>query len=135
MVPNFGIFVPSQNLQLDKFEGADFKYENNFLKLYPKNTQIGQLWSHFLLLLLSLLFFSIFSISINSRALISNMTLAFSNFSLKYSRRASLVESLGFLFLRKTFHFELFNLYFLSITFLDIDKIETWKNMIKTRFQ
>ena len=45
------------------------------------------------------------------------------------------VESLGFLFLRKTFHFELFNLSFPSITFLDIDKIETWKNMIKTKFQ
>ena len=29
-----------QILQLDKFEGADFKYDNSFLKLLLKNTQI-----------------------------------------------------------------------------------------------
>ena len=29
---------------LDKFESVDFKYDNSFLKLQPKNTQIGHLW-------------------------------------------------------------------------------------------
>ena len=29
----------------DKFEGADLKYDNTFLKFYPKNTQIRQFWS------------------------------------------------------------------------------------------
>ena len=35
LFPNLGIFVFSQNLELDKFEGADFKYDNSFLKIYP----------------------------------------------------------------------------------------------------
>ena len=26
--------------QFDEFEGADFKYDNDFLKFYPTNTQI-----------------------------------------------------------------------------------------------
>ena len=28
-----------------KFEGANFKYDNNFLKLLPKNTQVRKFWS------------------------------------------------------------------------------------------
>ena len=51
MVPNLGIFVSSKNLQLDKFEGADFKYDNSFLKqkcpnqaFLVKNTQIIHFW-------------------------------------------------------------------------------------------
>ena len=38
--PNLCIFVFSQNLQIYKFEGADFKYDNSFLKFQPKSTQI-----------------------------------------------------------------------------------------------
>ena len=33
LVPNVGIFVFSQNLELDKCDGADFKYDNIFLKV------------------------------------------------------------------------------------------------------
>ena len=45
-------------------------------------------WFHFLLLLLLLLLFcSIFGIQINSTVVISNMTLAFSNFSLKILKK------------------------------------------------
>ena len=32
------------NFELDKFEIADFKYDNSYLKFYPKNTQIGHFW-------------------------------------------------------------------------------------------
>ena len=60
---NSGIFVPQfgyfyffgKILQIDKFEGADFKYDNRFFKIlaqkYPikafwvKNTQIRHFWS------------------------------------------------------------------------------------------
>ena len=27
-------------MQVDKFQSADFKYENTFLKFYPENTQM-----------------------------------------------------------------------------------------------
>ena len=41
MVPNLGVFIFfCEVLQLDKFEGADFKYDNSFSKFNPKNTQI-----------------------------------------------------------------------------------------------
>ena len=33
MVPNLDIFFFCKIFQLDKFEGADFKYENSFLKI------------------------------------------------------------------------------------------------------
>ena len=32
-------------LKLDKFEGADFKYDNSFFKFQPKNIQIRHFWS------------------------------------------------------------------------------------------
>ena len=32
-------------LQLDKFEGADFKYDNIVFKFQPQNTQIRHFWS------------------------------------------------------------------------------------------
>ena len=37
MVPNLVNFASSQNLQIYKFEGADLKYDNNFLKLWYLN--------------------------------------------------------------------------------------------------
>ena len=46
LVPNLGIFVFCRKvLQLDKFDGADFNYDNSFLKLSPKSTQISHFWS------------------------------------------------------------------------------------------
>ena len=83
-----------------------FQIWQPFFKSTGPNTQIRHFWSHFLLLLLLLLFCSIFSIWIISRALISNMTLVFSNFSLKYSK--GFFGPWDFLFLRKTFHFNKF---------------------------
>ena len=38
LVPNLGIFLFSQNLQLDKFQGGDLKYNNIIFKFQPKNT-------------------------------------------------------------------------------------------------
>ena len=35
-------------LQLDKFQSADFKYGNSFLKFQPQNTQIRHFWSQIL---------------------------------------------------------------------------------------
>ena len=40
MVPNSGIFIFHEILQLDKFEGVYFNYDNSVLKFWPKNTQI-----------------------------------------------------------------------------------------------
>ena len=40
-IPNLGFFVFfGKMLQLDKFEGADFKYDNIVCKFQPKNSQI-----------------------------------------------------------------------------------------------
>ena len=33
MIPNLDIFVFLPNLQLEKFEGAGFKYDNNFFQI------------------------------------------------------------------------------------------------------
>ena len=51
-VPNLGILFFHKILQIDKYEGADFKYDNNYLKILAqkftnkaflvKNTQIRQ---------------------------------------------------------------------------------------------
>ena len=52
-IPKCGSFGPKfrhfihQILQLDKFEGIDFKYNNRFLKFYCKNTQAGIFGSKF----------------------------------------------------------------------------------------
>ena len=68
--PKFPFFFFCEILQVDKFEGVDFEYNNSFLKFYPKNTQIRHFWSQF-------------CISTNLRVLISNMTIAFCNSSTK----------------------------------------------------
>ena len=38
--PKFKDFNLHQTLQLDKFEGVDFKYGNGFFKFQSENTQI-----------------------------------------------------------------------------------------------
>ena len=38
-------FIFPRILQIYKFEGADFKYGNSFLKFQPKNTKIKHFWS------------------------------------------------------------------------------------------
>ena len=55
MVTNFGILFFREIFQIDKFEGADFKYENSFFKTLPqkcpnqaflfKETQVTHFWS------------------------------------------------------------------------------------------
>ena len=40
LFPNLGIFIILEILQLDKFEGPDFVYENNMFKFEPQNKQI-----------------------------------------------------------------------------------------------
>ena len=47
MVPNLGIFLFQEILQFNKFESTYFKYDNIFLRFYPKNTQIRDLLSQF----------------------------------------------------------------------------------------
>ena len=53
--------------------GADFKYDNAFLKFLPKNTQIRHFWSQ----IHALSFFHEISQLINSKVLIPNMTIDF----------------------------------------------------------
>ena len=45
LLPNLDIFIFHEILQLDKFEGADFKYDSVIFKLQPKNTRIRDFWS------------------------------------------------------------------------------------------
>ena len=40
LVPKLKIFIFYQTLQLDKFEGFDFKYDNGFFEFQPENTQL-----------------------------------------------------------------------------------------------
>ena len=49
-VPNlsYTFFFSHEILQLDKFEGADFKYNNTFLKIVPENAQLRDIWSQIL---------------------------------------------------------------------------------------
>ena len=76
MVLNFDIvFFSSNFIKLDKFEGADFKYDNSFSKFQSKDTQIGQFW-HFHV-------FMKFTKSDKFEVLISNMTSSFSSSSPK----------------------------------------------------
>ena len=72
LVPNLGIFF-RKILQLDKFEVADFEYDNRFLKFYPENIQIRDFWSRIFV------FLTKFCSWANSRMLISNITILFSN--------------------------------------------------------
>ena len=72
-------------LHLDKFDGANFKYDNNFfLNSSPH--------------LVICFSFSEICTYINSRVLISNMTILFSNSRKKYPNKAFLVSSLDFFF-------------------------------------
>ena len=64
-----------------KFEGSDFKYDSRFLKLLSKNTQARHFWYQFQAFFV--LFFSKFCIQINSRMLISNMTIVLLKFQPK----------------------------------------------------
>ena len=79
MFPNLSIFVFSRNLQLDMFEGADFKYHNSFFKFQLKDTQIRYFWSE----LSGFLFCTKLCNQENLRALISNMAMTLSNSSPK----------------------------------------------------
>ena len=45
---NLGIFLFHKILQLDKFDGADFKYNTIVFKFQPKNIQIRLFWSQIL---------------------------------------------------------------------------------------
>ena len=45
LVPNLGTFVFLRNFELDKFEGADFRYVNTFSKFKLKSTKIRHFWS------------------------------------------------------------------------------------------
>ena len=40
-IPNLVIFILHEIFHFEKFESADFKYNNSFSKLHPKNTQKG----------------------------------------------------------------------------------------------
>ena len=65
----------------DKFDRADFKCENRFLKLLPKIVQARHFWYQFQAFLF--FFFSKICIQINSRMLISNMTIVLLKFQPK----------------------------------------------------
>ena len=65
-------------LQVDKFEGADFKYENIIFKFQTKKSRITHFWFQ-----IETFFFRKICNQTNLRALISNMTMAFSNSSPK----------------------------------------------------
>ena len=67
------------SLELDKFEGADFKYHNIIFKFQPKNTQIKHLGPKFK----DFYFCTKLCKKTNSKTLISNVTKIFSNSSRK----------------------------------------------------
>ena len=54
MVPNLDGFVFLRNLQLDKFEGANFKYDNSFFQIlarkYPNDAFFCPKCKYFLIL-------------------------------------------------------------------------------------
>ena len=43
-VPNVIHFIFHDTFQLDKFEGADFKYGNSFFKFQSHMTQMREFW-------------------------------------------------------------------------------------------
>ena len=47
LVPNLGNLFLREILQLDKFEGANFKHNNIILKFQSKNTKTRHLWPQF----------------------------------------------------------------------------------------
>ena len=65
--------------QLDKFEGADFKYDNVVFKFQPKNTKIRHFWSK----VWNFCFCTKLCSKTNSRMRIWIMTILFSNSSPK----------------------------------------------------
>ena len=81
-------------MQVDKFEAADFKYDNFFLKFYLKNTQISHFWS------------KLYSWTI-LRALISNMTMSFLNSNPKIPKEKIFYPKYKYcLFRLETLHIE-----------------------------
>ena len=76
MISNIAIFwflVLRETLQFEKYECADFKYDDSFSKLQPINTQI----KHFCPKFEIFLFCTKLCILTNSKVLISNITIAF----------------------------------------------------------
>ena len=65
--------------QLNKFEGAEFKYNDIIFKFHPKDTHRGI----FDLKFNDFYFYAKLNAKTNSRTLASNMTIIFSNFSSK----------------------------------------------------
>ena len=63
-------------LPLDKFDDADFKYDNIVFKFQPQNTQIGHFWSE----VRDFCFFVKFCKQKNLRVLILNITIVFLQF-------------------------------------------------------
>ena len=45
LVPNLGIFVFHEILQIHKFEGADFKCDDSFSKILAQKYQKWHFWS------------------------------------------------------------------------------------------
>ena len=43
--PRFKVFCSKCNFTVSQIESIDFKYDNSFFKLRPKNTQIKHFWS------------------------------------------------------------------------------------------
>ena len=78
LIPNLRIFILHQTLQLDKFDGVDFKYDNGSFELKPKNTQI----KHFLSKI-KVFFCMKLCILKNLRVLISKMAIVLFKFQLK----------------------------------------------------
>ena len=76
-MPNKAFF--SKFIKLDKFEGADFKYDNIICKSQCKNTEVTHFWSQ----IWRFLFLHQLYNKTNSRTQISNMNIVISNSSLK----------------------------------------------------
>ena len=75
LVPNSGILLFHEVSQLDKFQGAKFKYNDILFKFYPKDTQRDI----FDLKFNDFYFYAKLNAKTNSRTVASNMTIIFSN--------------------------------------------------------
>ena len=92
--------VLHETLHFNKFKGADFKYDNIFFQIpvqkHPNNKAfLVPNWSFFYMTLYILT---------NEKVLISNIRIVLSNFGLKRTIKAFLVQSSKF-FLHETLHF------------------------------
>ena len=122
-IPKSGIFGPKYRrfffrevLQIDKFEDADFKYYNSFLKFQPKNSQIR----HFGPKARDFDFFAKFFNLTNSKLLISNMTKVFFKILVqKYQNRVFLFKNTQI----RPFWFQ-FQTFSLFHDILQLDKFE-----------